>query len=310
MKRRKARPSPLRRPAARSAKNDLERGREAFARGGFAAAFETFSAADSAGPLAGEDLFRLATAAALLGRDVEGTRAFERAHSAYFEAGDLERAAHAAIWLGFRLLAFGEGGPGAGWIARGQRILAGVEGDTVAHGYLRIATARRHLDARELDRAHALGVEAESTGERLGDADLVAFARMIQGYARLRDERIAEGLAHMDEAMVAIAAGELSPMTTGILYCNVIHACQEVYALGRAREWTNALKTWCDAQEGSFTFTGACLVHRSQLLELNCEWPDAIQEAERASERLLAAPDQRQAAPAFYQQAELHRLRG
>jgi ATP/maltotriose-dependent transcriptional regulator MalT len=296
--------------AAGKSRTDLERGREAFARGDFAAAFEAFLAADSAGALGGEDLFRLATSASLLGRDDEGTRAFERAHSAYFEAGDLERAAHAAIWIGFRLLAFGETGPGAGWIARGQRILAGVEGETVAHGYLRIATARRHLDARELDRAHALGVEAESTGERLGDADLVAFARMVQGYARLRAERTGEGLAHLDEAMVAVAAGELSPMTTGILYCNVIHACQEVYALGRAREWTNALKAWCDAQVGSFAFTGACLVHRSQVLELNGEWPDAIQEAERASDRLLASPDQRQAAPAFYQQAELHRLRG
>ena len=90
MKPRKKPASSAGRSAARPAKNDLERGREAFARGDFAAAFEAFSAADSAGPLAGEDLFRLATAAALLGRDEAGTRAFERAHFAYFEAGNLE----------------------------------------------------------------------------------------------------------------------------------------------------------------------------------------------------------------------------
>ena len=297
-------------PRPRSSPRLLERGRAAFAANDFRGAYENLSATDRERPLGGEDLHRHATAAALLGRDEEASRAFERAHNVFFEEGAVDRAAFEAVWLGIRLLAFGETGRGSGWIARARRLLDESTTKGAAHGYLAIAEARRHLDARELDTAHALGAEAERIGERVGDADLVGLARMVQGYARLRGDRIGEGLAFMDEAMVSVTAGELSPMTTGVIYCNVIHACQQVYALGRAREWTKALKAWCDEQAGSFTFTGVCLVHRSEVLQMNGDWADAIDEAGRAAERLLATSDPRQAAPAFYQQAELHRLRG
>jgi hypothetical protein len=54
-------------------------------------------------------------------------------------------------------------------------------------------------------------------------------------------------------------------------------------------------------------FTGRCLVHRA---ELHGAWADAIEEARRASERLSQWSDQQAAAAAFYQEAEVHRLRG
>jgi DNA-binding NarL/FixJ family response regulator len=90
----------------------------------------------------------------------------------------------------------------------------------------------------------------------------------------------------------------------------VIRSCQDVYALGRAREWTQALKAWCDAQPGDSTFTGTCLVHRSEILQMNGEWPAAIEEARLAAQRLTGRFNERAAAPALYQQGELHRLRG
>jgi ATP/maltotriose-dependent transcriptional regulator MalT len=52
------------------------------------------------------------------------------------------------------------------------------------------------------------------------------------------------------------------------------------------------------------------MVHRSQLLQLHGAWADALVEARRAGEQLAGPPARAAAGAAFYQQAELHRLRG
>jgi DNA-binding CsgD family transcriptional regulator len=109
--------------------------------------------------------------------------------------------------------------------------------------------------------------------------------------------------------MLAVIAGELSPIITGLIYCSVIEACQHVYALGRAREWTAALSQWCEQQPDVVAFTGTCLVRRAEILQLHGAWPDAMTEACRACERSERA-NRTPPGPAFYQRAEIHRLRG
>jgi DNA-binding CsgD family transcriptional regulator len=104
--------------------------------------------------------------------------------------------------------------------------------------------------------------------------------------------------------MVAVTSGGLSPIVTGLLYCSVIDGCQAVYALGRAREWTAALTHWCEQQPDMIAFTGLCLAHRAELMQLDGAWRDALDEARRAARRGTATGQ------ALYRQGELHRLRG
>jgi DNA-binding NarL/FixJ family response regulator len=139
---------------------------------------------------------------------------------------------------------------------------------------------------------------------------LIACARHLQGRSLLHKGGIASGLALLDEAMVAVSAGEVSPVMTGLLYCSVIQACQRFYALSRAREWTAALAQWCDKQPEMVAFTGTCLVHRAEILQLRGAWQEAIEEARRACKRFSQGTDPSPPGTALYQEAEVHRLRG
>ena len=57
-------------------------------------------------------------------------------------------------------------------------------------------------------------------------------------------------------------------------------------------------------------FTGACMVHRAEIMELRGTWPSALQEAQQARRRCEQGNNQSAAAQAFYRQGEVHRLRG
>ncbi len=286
-----------------------DRGRRAYHRRAWRDAYELFSRADRESALRAADLERLATSAFLIGREKEFERTLERAHRAYRDAGDRPGAARCAFWIGLLLFLGGKTGAATGWLARGQRLLDQEGRETAEEGYLLLPVAEQHLRAGELERAHAVAREATGLGTRLGDRDLIAAARHMEGRTLLEIGRIEEGFALLDEAMVDVTSGELSPMMTGVVYCSVINCCQRVHALGRAREWTAALGRWCQDQRQMMSFTSTCLVHRAEILQLQGAWSDALAEARRAS-RHTDWIDERPSGAAFYQQGEVLRLRG
>ncbi len=294
---------------AKNGQAELERGRHLYDRHAWAEAYETLARADENTPLDADDLDRLALSAALSGQDEKFLKALERAHHAHLDSGRPERAARSAFWLGMRLAFLGEPGRASGWFGRAQRVLEREKVDCAERGYLILPGARQQMLAGEGEAAYAGAGEAAKIGDRFEEADLIALARMLQGQALLSQGKVEPGLALLDEAMVAVTAGEVSPLVTGIVYCNVIASCQQVYALGRAREWNAALAAWCEEQP-DVDFAGYCKVHRAEILQLSGDWRDAIAEARRACERFVRRANHRMAAAARYQEAEIHRLRG
>ena len=263
--------------------DELTRGRESYRRQAWAAAYQSLSYADQATLLEGEDLELLATSAYLSGREDEFLRGLERAHQAHLHAGDSVRAARCAFWVGLRLLLCGEMGRATGWFARAQRLLA--QRDCVEQGYLLLPVAEQRLAEGNGAAAYTTASSAAAIGDRFGEADLSACARHVQGRTLIQQGQVQAGLALLDEAMVAVTVGELSPIMTGLIYCSVIETCQQTYALERAREWTAALAQWCAQHPGMVPFTTTCLVHRAEVLQLHGAWPDALDEAQRACER-------------------------
>ena len=280
----------------------------------WADAYESLARADAAAQLGADELELLAQAAYMTGRDEEFVSCLERAHQARLDAGEVLPAVRCAFWLGINLATRGEMGRASGWFGRAQRMLEQEEGDSAERGYLLIPAVLEHVAAGDWRAAGDTAAAAAEIGQRLGDPDLLALALHEQGHALVKQGRIADGLRLLDEAMLAVTAEELSPIVTGLVYCSVIAYCQELYELRRAQEWTAALTGWCERQPGMVAYTGQCLVHRAEIMQLGGAWMDALEEARRARKRfaLDAAPAtaaHREGA-ALYRQAEILRLRG
>ena len=270
-------------------------------------AYHALQSADQATPLQADDLDRLATAACLSGRDAEFLRILERQYRVHDESGEHARAARCAFWLALTFLSRGETGQSNAWTSRGQRLVE--DHDCAERGYLAVAVAEQQLREGHADAAAATAAQAVAIGESFGDADLTAAARHLQGRALIDQGHVVAGLKRLDETMLAVVAGELFPIMTGLMYCSVIDTCRQVYALGRAREWTSAFSRVCDEQPEMVAFSWSCLVHRAEIMQFQGAWPDAMTEAGRACERAQRA-ERKPPGAALYQQAEIHRLRG
>ncbi len=288
----------------------LEDARAAFAGRRWTEAVDSFTAVDAADPLDVEDLERLASAAQLVGEDALAAETWERAHLQLLASKDLEQAVRCAFWCAFGLMNANQMARAGGWVSRATRLLDENELDCAERGFVIVPKALRILEDGDPDRALAMFEQVLSFGRRFDDLDVIALGRLGQGRALVLMGRDAEGLALLDEAMVSVTAGELAPIVAGRIYCAVILVCQQAFDLHRAHEWTSALSSWCDAQPDIVPFRGQCLVHRSEVLQMHGDWSGAMDEAERARKRLSDPPGQPAVGMAFYQLAELFRLRG
>jgi DNA-binding CsgD family transcriptional regulator len=288
---------------------EIIQGREAFARRKWREAYAQFSAADRELPLEPADLERFATAAWLVGKDTQTTTLWTRAHHQLIDQGNVERAARLGFWLSLNLLLAGEMARSTGWLARSQRLLKGRRDACVEHGYGLIVTGLLEMGKGNARDAGASFEQALALAEQFGDRDLLALGLLSRGQSLIQLNNIADGVARLDEAMVAATAGEVSPVLTGIIYCAVILTCQRIFDLRRGREWTTQLDAWCASQPDLVPYRGQCLVHRSEILQLKGDWPGALAEVAKARDH-LADRSEAVVGRACYQQGELHRLRG
>jgi DNA-binding CsgD family transcriptional regulator len=287
----------------------LDQGRGCFGRKAWGDAYVQLSAADLQSPLGLDDLERLAAAAYLSGRDPESEEIWGRAHQESFDRADWGRAARCGFWLGITLNSRSERAKAGGWLARAQRVLDESGHECAERGWLLIPGGLQLYHDGGYASSSATFAEAAKIGAEYADTDLVIMARQAQGRALIRLGDTQAGLALLDEAMVAVTTGEISAIPAGIIYCSVIEICQEILDVKRAQEWTAALSAWCESQPDLVPYRGRCLVHRAEIMQHQGTWPEALEEARRACER-LSVPLQPQLGMAYYRLAELHRLGG
>ena len=283
----------------------LQEARDAFDRHAWQEAFDLLSAADASGGLAPEDLESLAEAAFWTGRTDECIEALERAYAGFTEAGNARGAASVAINLCFHHFAKLAPSVAAGWSSRAVRLLE-AEPDCPEHGHLARISTNVTMSVGNLDGALEYARRTYEIGSRFGDRDLQAFGLFDQGNVLVAKGQVAEGMALLDEAMVAAVSGELGPFATGVIYCSMITTCERLADYRRAAEWTDAAQRWCDRQSIA-GFPGLCRVQHAQIMRLRGAWAEAEEEATRARDELQGF-NLRATGEAFYQIGEI-RLR-
>jgi DNA-binding CsgD family transcriptional regulator len=249
----------------------------------------------------------LAESAWWLGRMDESIRLYTEAYRLHTDAGDGEPAVLVAVQLSICTRLVGEAAQSAGWVNRAQRILEDLP-ECAAHGYpLYLGTAS--LTGSDLEAAYGSARRLQELGRRYDDPTLSALGVYFEGRIRIKQARVAEGLALLDEAMLAALSDELTPMWTGAIYCGLMDACNELRDLRRASEWTEATRRWSDPLPLASLYPGICRVHRAQVLQHRGNWDEAEQEALGACDDMVGI-DVFAVADAYYEVGEVRRLRG
>lgn len=292
-----------------SAETGIDRGRSAFQEHRWTEAFQNFRDADQQGGLPAADLERLATAEILTGNTSTGLDTLTRAHEEYLMVGDVVGAARCAAWMVMHLANAGETARAGGWLARGQKLVNELPEPDAVQGFMLVPVALGKLYGGDPQAALELFSQAADFGRQFRNKDLSALALLGSGQATLALGRAEEGLGMFDEVMVAVTAGELSAVPSGIIYCAVIGNCQIAFDLERALEWTAELDRWCRARPDTVAFSGQCQAHRAELFRLHGAWTEALQAAAVAQERSTRG-DPWALYGGYYQQAEVQRLSG
>jgi ATP/maltotriose-dependent transcriptional regulator MalT len=286
--------------------DELLRAREAYDRGNWAVAFDQLR---TVGNLGADDTLALATSAYLTGDVDQAVRALQAGYQEMIKNGDTRGAVRFSFWLALILDLRGEAAISGGWVARGQRLLEN-ETNTVERGYLLIHEFFQHIERGDFAAAGETAAQVVESGRRFGNPDLIAIGLMCQGRWTIYSGRVPQGLALLDEAMVGVAAGEVSPIIAGMVYCAMVEACQEVSDFARAAAWTSALTRWCDTQPGLIPFTGQCSLHRGQIMRLRGAYDEALTEFALAQRRYQVEGTTAPAAQALREQGDVLRIKG
>ena len=258
--------------------------RELVERGEWQQAFNALSEADARAPLSGPELATLADVAYAAGRLDVTIDTWERVHAQSVRAGEPLAAAGAAVRVAMHLL-FDTAlmAPVRGWSNRADRLLKGHP-ESPVHAWLAVVRSYERLLSGDFRSARRWAGHAIEVGTRC-DAAAAAVGRMAEARSIIFAGDVAQGLELLNEAAVAAVSGELDPLNTGLVYCELVCALQALTQYDLAEEWTAAMEGWCPGRcVGSIH--GRCRVHRAEILRLRGSLPEAENEALLACEEL------------------------
>lgn len=214
------------------------------------------------------ELLELRAQAAYGNGDFEASvAAWERHHALRREQGDDVGAARAAAMVAvFLLIDTGMMAPVRGWTRRAERLLDGA-GETPVHPLIAAVRAYERFMCGEMVDARRLSTVAIESGRRLDNPAAVVLARTAAARITILEGDVESGLAQLEEVGALLMSGEVDPLTTGMMLCEIVCAAQGLLLHDVAAEWTDAMDRWSHgAAFGGLH--GRCRVHRAEILRV------------------------------------------
>ncbi|MGE0509670.1 MAG: hypothetical protein AB7Q42_12145 [Acidimicrobiia bacterium] len=211
--------------------------------------------------------------------------AWESLYSLHLGVGnDIDAARAAAMIAMYLMMDTGLMAPVRGWLKRAERLLE-THGEVPARAVIAMVRTYERFMCGDMEAAREQSARAIDLGGRLGVAPAVVIGRVAAARIKIFDGHIDEGLDLLDEIGVVLMSGEFDPLTTGMMYCELICAAQGLALYDRAREWTEVMEHWRHgAAFGGIN--GRCRVHRAELLRISGTCDLAEEEALGACDEL------------------------
>lgn len=210
--------------------------------------------------------------------------AFEDLHAQLVDDHPAEAARAAAMTAMYLMMDTGLMAPVRGWLRRAEGLVEGHD-DAPAHALIAMVRTYERFMSGDMAAARVESSRAIELGERLGVPPAVVIGRVAAARVTIFEGHMAEGLDQLDEIAAFLMAGGADPLTTGMMYCELICAAQGLVRPDRASQWTEVMERWRHgAAFGGIN--GRCRVHRAEMLRMSGPCDAAEQEALRACDEL------------------------
>ena len=269
----------------RAAGGVLGRAHDAARRGDVGGGVRPVQAAEASGQVGLADLPVLADAAYGSGHLDVTIETWERAYAGLMAAGETTAAAGAAVRAGDAPAVRHRADGTRAWLAAPSRAAPRRSRDD-ARACLVGGRPQLRADA-ERGPSERPGVGASGHRGGFDGATRRPPPSVASQQARLLilDGEVEQGLGLLEEAGMAAISGDLDPLSTGVVYCELVCALQGLAQYDLAEQWTEAMERWSHTNAiGSLH--GRCRVHRAEILRLRGRCHEAEAEALQACEEL------------------------
>lgn len=197
---------------------------------------------------------------------------WERAYACYREAGDRAGAMRVARTLSGQYgFVVGDFAVSAGWLARAQTLQVGAEESSEA-GWVALNLGMFEPDRLLKEERFRTALDV---GRRFDDRELELQALAYLGASLVHADRPEEGMVLLDEALAAVAGGEVDDFSVlEEIFCQLFSACEHAHDVVRADEWIR-IGDAIAVRRKLPAVSAFCRTHYGGVLTAAGRWPEA-----------------------------------
>src|SRR6056297_73423 len=264
----------------------IDAARRAMALGDWSHALDALDALEIESSTESAALLELRAEALYGAGDFEGcVGSWEDLHSLLVRRGEqIEAGRVAAMVAMYLMMDTGLMAPVRGWLRCADRHLDGVNEHPV-RAIIAMVRAYERFMCGSMSEARTHATLAIELGERFGVVPAVVIGRTCSARLTIFEGDVAVGLELLDEVGALLMSGAADPLTTGMMYCEIICAAQGLLMPELAAQWTDVMEHW---RHGAAVggINGRCRVHRAEVLRVSGTCDLAEAEATAACEEL------------------------